>query len=115
MIFFRIVFMTAKAASERAIYLSRSERRIGGRRFPRFSGPNGVEISFPGESAAARSPGRIGDNAELERIYRRWREWSALMERLDYMIALFHMDSRRRERVIPNNYTVYPGGSLALV
>ena len=44
--------MTAKAASERTIYLSRSERRIGGRRFPRFSGLDGVEISFPGESAA---------------------------------------------------------------
>ena len=36
--------------------------------------------------AAARSPGRIGDNAELERIYRRWRECSALSERTLYTL-----------------------------
>ena len=48
------------------------------------------------QAAAAKSLGRIGENAELERIYRRWRRCGALMERLDYMIALFHMDPRRR-------------------
>lgn len=48
------------------------------------------------QAAAAKSLGRIGDNSEMERVYRRWKECGSLMEHLDYMIALFHMDPERR-------------------
>ena len=48
------------------------------------------------QAAAAKSLGRIGNTSELNAIYGRWRESDRLRERLDYMIALFHMDPECR-------------------
>ena len=42
--------MINKNAVKRTIYLSRSERRIGGRFFLRFTALNGLSITFLGES-----------------------------------------------------------------
>ncbi len=42
--------MSDKTAGKRTIFLSRSERRIGGRLFLRFSGFNGFGISFLGDA-----------------------------------------------------------------
>lgn len=47
-------------------------------------------------AAAAKSLGRTGVTDPLERVYAMWQQAGQLHERLDYMIALFHMDPQRR-------------------
>lgn len=47
------------------------------------------------KSAAAKGLGRIGSKKQLKRISELWRNTEELHERLDYMIALFYMDSDR--------------------
>ncbi|RKX73172.1 MAG: hypothetical protein DRP60_12370, partial [Spirochaetes bacterium] len=42
--------MSDKTAAKRTRYLSRSERRIGGRLYLKFSGFNGFGISFLGDA-----------------------------------------------------------------
>ena len=43
-------------------------------------------------ATAAKSLGRIGSKDHLERVRKMWESVGNLHERLDYMIALFHMD-----------------------
>jgi len=47
-------------------------------------------------AAAAKSLGRIGERGHRELAYRLWEESENLHQRLDLMIALFHMDEDRR-------------------
>ncbi|MCD6343012.1 MAG: HEAT repeat domain-containing protein, partial [Spirochaetaceae bacterium] len=46
-------------------------------------------------AAAAKSLGRIGDRGHLKKIRELWMQSQNLHERLDYMIAMMHMDPER--------------------
>lgn len=47
-------------------------------------------------ATAAKSLGRIGSKDHLEEVNRLWKQSVKLRERLDFMIALFHMDPEQR-------------------